>query len=259
MADVKMNINNGNGSPNVAEEKHSLYQSQHEFVNQGIKEDLYLNVASPPSSYWRRRRGRLTEEQTNVLNNIFKNEQKPDATTRALLAQKLDMSARAVQVWFQNRRARFKREKLELKNAAKNNAQKKLTVYCPEKIKQKSYSLSPSPFPNSTKNFSGIMSNPMIALTGTLLPEERIHLNKNVNIDNDEKIGCNVDHWNTSYSKPEEIDGQPHFSSHSLHEQDGCRTDRKSKCFSIFFSLCFIFILQIRIYAIAVFPDNYTY
>ncbi|RGB36438.1 homeobox domain-containing protein, partial [Rhizophagus diaphanus] len=55
------------------------------------------------------RRRRLTEEETNVLNSIFENLQKPDATTRAQLAQKLNMSSRAIQVWFQNRRAKVKR------------------------------------------------------------------------------------------------------------------------------------------------------
>ncbi|RIB14028.1 homeobox domain-containing protein, partial [Gigaspora rosea] len=56
-----------------------------------------------------KRRRRLTEEETNVLISTFEKVQKPDAETRTRLATKLNMSSRAIQVWFQNRRAKVKR------------------------------------------------------------------------------------------------------------------------------------------------------
>src|SRR4051794_22835258 len=140
---------------NITGERHR-YRS----VNQDIKEGLGLNVTSPfyhyPPPYRQvKRRRRLTEEETNILNNIFENVQKPDATTRAQLAKQLNMSSRAIQVWFQNRRAKVKRDVLESKNAAKNNVPKKLTLvadYCPEKMKQRLYSLSLTNSTSSTKN-----------------------------------------------------------------------------------------------------------
>lgn len=162
--DVMMNINS-NG-PSFTREKHhyySLYQNQHEFVKQDIKDSIGLNVTSseqssivlnghlyhyPPLYRQVKRRRRLTEEETNVLNSIFENIQKPDATTRAQLAQKLNMSSRAIQVWFQNRRAKVKRDALESKSAAKNNVSKKLTLvadYCPENMNQHLSSLTLSP------------------------------------------------------------------------------------------------------------------
>ncbi|CAB4377790.1 unnamed protein product [Rhizophagus irregularis] len=259
--DVMMNINS-NG-PSFTEENHhyfSLYQNQHEFVNQDIKSSIGLNATSseqssivlnghlyhyPPLYRQVKRRRRLTEEETNVLNSIFENIQKPDATTRAQLAQKLNMSSRAIQVWFQNRRAKVKRDALESKNAAKNNISKKLTLvadYCTENMSQHLSSLTLSPLLNTStslhnstpKHFVSNCANLFrtsetapslaVALTTDLCTslEERkfsnrnfvnpyvsqfIHLNKNEN-DNNELIQCEKSgcYWNTSNLKTVEID-----------------------------------------------------
>jgi len=59
-----------------------------------------------------KRRRRLTSDETRQLNYVFQNRTtKPDAALRQQLADELGMTARAVQVWFQNRRAKVKREK----------------------------------------------------------------------------------------------------------------------------------------------------
>lgn len=47
---------------------------------------------------------------------IFEQTQKPNAALRNRLAQQLDMSSRAVQIWFQNRRAKLKRDASEAQN-----------------------------------------------------------------------------------------------------------------------------------------------
>lgn len=271
--DVMMNINsNGNGSSNVTEERHR-YRS----VNQDIKEGLGLNVTSslyhyPPPYRQVKRRRRLTEEETNILNNIFENVQKPDAATRAQLAQKLNMSSRAIQVWFQNRRAKVKRDALESRNAAKNNVPKKLTLvadYCPEKMKQRLYSLSLSPLPSSTLTPSSTKNSPKhsisnsctgtsritpnlanlsIALTTNLCTSSKeqkldipIHVNRNDNSDMDGLIQHENDYWNAPYLKSLGIDDQSAF--YSLY--DSCNTNEQSNVFFLVTFYFFIFILFI--------------
>ncbi|KAJ3772917.1 hypothetical protein FB446DRAFT_788257 [Lentinula raphanica] len=53
-------------------------------------------------------RKRTTNAQLKVLENVFKRDTKPNAALRNELAAQLDMTARGVQVWFQNRRAKEK-------------------------------------------------------------------------------------------------------------------------------------------------------
>ncbi|KAF5317389.1 hypothetical protein D9611_004031 [Ephemerocybe angulata] len=62
-------------------------------------------------------RKRTTSAQLKVLENIFKRDTKPNAALRNELAVQLDMTARGVQVWFQNRRAK---EKTKSAKAAAN-------------------------------------------------------------------------------------------------------------------------------------------
>ena len=56
-----------------------------------------------------KQRRRLTLKETNLLNQVFQNTPAPDAMLRATLGIKLSMSSRAVQIWFQNKRAQAKR------------------------------------------------------------------------------------------------------------------------------------------------------
>jgi hypothetical protein len=53
-------------------------------------------------------RKRTTESQYRVLEKEFQTNQKPSASIRRALATRLGMTPRAVQVWFQNRRAKLK-------------------------------------------------------------------------------------------------------------------------------------------------------
>lgn len=53
-------------------------------------------------------RRRTTKQQFRLLEQTFLENPKPSATVRRNLAQKLGMTPRAVQVWFQNRRAKVK-------------------------------------------------------------------------------------------------------------------------------------------------------
>ncbi|KIK67255.1 hypothetical protein GYMLUDRAFT_55071 [Collybiopsis luxurians FD-317 M1] len=53
-------------------------------------------------------RKRTTTAQLKILEGVFKRDTKPNAALRNELATQLDMTARGVQVWFQNRRAKEK-------------------------------------------------------------------------------------------------------------------------------------------------------
>ncbi|KAJ4483260.1 hypothetical protein J3R30DRAFT_3698041 [Lentinula aciculospora] len=53
-------------------------------------------------------RKRTTSAQLKILESVFKCDTKPNAALRTELAAQLDMTARGVQVWFQNRRAKEK-------------------------------------------------------------------------------------------------------------------------------------------------------
>ncbi|OMJ25831.1 Homeobox protein HD-10 [Smittium culicis] len=57
-----------------------------------------------------RKRYRLAPEQTRRLVEEFDKNAKPDSDTRKELGKELKMSPRKVQIWFQNRRAKIKRE-----------------------------------------------------------------------------------------------------------------------------------------------------
>ncbi|CAG8707381.1 7830_t:CDS:2, partial [Racocetra persica] len=167
-----MNISNvDNGVSSLGDSRHhSLFSPHHrEFVvDQDIKDGLLINDLSSsepsPASLGQlfhypvpyrqvKRRRRLTEEETNILISTFEKVQKPDAEMRTRLAAQLNMSSRAIQVWFQNRRAKVKRDALESKNAAKFNKPKKLTLaaeYCQEKRINNSESIHSSPISSTS-------------------------------------------------------------------------------------------------------------
>lgn len=60
----------------------------------------------------KKKRTRTSTEQLRILQKAFQTDPMPNAGARATLSKKLGMSTRAVQVWFQNRRAK---EKLDAK------------------------------------------------------------------------------------------------------------------------------------------------
>ncbi|KAK3843199.1 MAG: Homeodomain-like protein, partial [Linnemannia gamsii] len=55
-----------------------------------------------------KRRRRTSRSQFKTLERAFSENPKPNATTRELLAERLSMTPRGIQVWFQNRRAKNK-------------------------------------------------------------------------------------------------------------------------------------------------------
>lgn len=63
-------------------------------------------------------RRRTSRAQLKVLEKSFSENPKPNATVRRILAQKLDMTPRGVQIWFQNRRAKAKLQRRKASAAA---------------------------------------------------------------------------------------------------------------------------------------------
>jgi hypothetical protein len=57
-----------------------------------------------------RRRRRLAPGETQLLGRVFDHFPKPSTAIRTQLASQLNMAPRAVQIWFQNRRAKAKRD-----------------------------------------------------------------------------------------------------------------------------------------------------
>lgn len=60
-----------------------------------------------------RRRRRLAPHETEFLARIFEQYPRPTGPMREMIAKRLGMSVRGVQIWFQNKRAKVRRDMLE--------------------------------------------------------------------------------------------------------------------------------------------------
>lgn len=60
-----------------------------------------------------RRRRRLAPHETEFLTRIFEQYPRPNGPMREMIAKRLGMSVRGVQIWFQNKRAKVRRDMLE--------------------------------------------------------------------------------------------------------------------------------------------------
>jgi hypothetical protein len=67
-------------------------------------------------------RRRTSKKQFSILEKAFNENPKPNAATRRDLAEQLKMTVRGVQVWFQNRRAKAKAQRMKMAKAQKNGS-----------------------------------------------------------------------------------------------------------------------------------------
>lgn len=82
------------------------------------------NYSESPSNYLRTR-NRTTSRQLAILENVAQETLKPNKNTRIKLGEELGMTARQVQIWFQNKRAKLK--KLNYKESKKSSHSKMIS------------------------------------------------------------------------------------------------------------------------------------
>ncbi|KAJ2083127.1 hypothetical protein H4R24_001040 [Coemansia sp. RSA 988] len=110
-------VNHGTGesSPRVKDEHLAYSQADNTTANatHSVHEsDDNKDSPDPYSDMSNKKRHRLRPDQTRYLMEIFEKTTKPDADMRRALGKKLSMTPRTVQIWFQNRRAKIKRESM---------------------------------------------------------------------------------------------------------------------------------------------------
>lgn len=103
-------------------------------------------VSSPYGPGIKKRR-RLLPEETACLIEAFEKSQRPSQETRDQLAARLRMSQRAIQIWFQNRRAKVKRDAADAGKSSLSFAPSNATIQKPTLIAVRRI----EPFPAATK------------------------------------------------------------------------------------------------------------
>ncbi|KAI9097334.1 homeobox domain-containing protein, partial [Phlyctochytrium arcticum] len=76
------------------------------FINatvESVKEQIIREETTP-----KKKRVRTTATQLAILQQAFMADPMPSAAVRASVAERLGMTSRSVQVWFQNKRAKLK-------------------------------------------------------------------------------------------------------------------------------------------------------
>ena len=73
------------------------------------EEEATRSAVRPIQNIIKKRR-RLNSQEASMLNSIFEKCPKPTKTVKEMIAKKLNMSMRCIQIWFQNRRAKARKD-----------------------------------------------------------------------------------------------------------------------------------------------------
>ncbi|KAM3285046.1 hypothetical protein CQW23_04407 [Capsicum baccatum] len=126
----------------------------------------FLNVQSTRKSHLKCHKKRLTQDQVRLLEISFSSNNKLDSDRKSQLAQELGLPPRQVAIWYQNKRARWKTQSLEvdyktlqqrLDTALEDNEKLKLEVERLRKELNKTQEMLLG-F-NTTTNYSSISSS----------------------------------------------------------------------------------------------------
>ncbi|GAA5822049.1 hypothetical protein JCM3770_002262 [Rhodotorula araucariae] len=111
-----------------------------------------------------KKRRRTTPAELAILEHEFKNNMRPDPLERARIAERLGMTARAVQVWYQNRRQKEKKETSCSSSIASGGSD-------PRDLDGVILSFSSSPLPSPALSLH--MSTPATSASTGALPSSR--------------------------------------------------------------------------------------
>merc|ERR1711890_64752 len=123
-------------------DKHNLFDSFHRNDNGSVESSYY-------NPFYVKPRRRIPKNHKVILEKVFEFDQKPAASVRKKLSEQLQMDMRAVQVWFQNRRAKEKKVKVKHCNNKNEVKKKSLSPIKIEKLEK------PLQFDNNVINLMG--------------------------------------------------------------------------------------------------------
>ncbi|GAA5950060.1 hypothetical protein JCM21900_001380 [Sporobolomyces salmonicolor] len=95
-----------------------------------------------------KRRRRTTPAELAILEDEFRKNSRPDQGERGRIAQRLGMTCRAVQVWYQNRRQKEKKESSSTAGSSKASSVTSGDLSSPKDVEGVSLSFSSSPLPS---------------------------------------------------------------------------------------------------------------
>ncbi|KAF7682452.1 Homeobox protein HD-10 [Astathelohania contejeani] len=101
---------------------HNYFDAFHQTPHGELKNTYY-------NPFIVKHRRRTSKTQLKVLEETFKTTVRPDANLRRALGEQLGMTSRAVQIWFQNRRAKVKKMCHEAMNGRQENVNTRQDFY----------------------------------------------------------------------------------------------------------------------------------
>ncbi|KAJ3495601.1 hypothetical protein NLG97_g3283 [Lecanicillium saksenae] len=115
-ANVYSHISNNNNYPSYLAESMDAYQAHHQRM---LNQQMPRTTESKP---------RLSKEEVEILEAEFQKNHKPNSTTKKALAESMRVDNARINNWFQNRRAREKKEKNIREYEAKQRQEKEKAV-----------------------------------------------------------------------------------------------------------------------------------